>query len=62
LARFLCSATMSLDEVLVCIAPVLLGDGVRLFDHPGGRTVRLERIHLSGEPHVCLLRFRVRTG
>ncbi len=31
-----------LDEVLVLIAPVLLGDGVRLFDHPGGHNVRLE--------------------
>ncbi|SEG87991.1 Dihydrofolate reductase [Thermomonospora echinospora] len=31
-----------LDEVLVFIAPVLLGDGVRLFDSPGGRRVRLE--------------------
>ncbi len=24
------------------VAPVLLGDGVRLFDHPGGTRVRLE--------------------
>ncbi len=24
-----------LGEILVLIAPVLLGDGVRLFDHPG---------------------------
>lgn len=31
-----------LDEVLVFVAPLLLGDGVRLFDRPGGRTVRLE--------------------
>ena len=31
-----------LDEVLVLIAPVLLGDGTRLFDHPGGTNVRLE--------------------
>ena len=31
-----------LDEVLVFVAPVLLGDGTRLFDHPGGRHVRLE--------------------
>lgn len=30
-----------LDEVLVLIAPILLGDGVRLFDHPGGTRVRL---------------------
>ena len=31
-----------LDEVLVFIAPVLLGDGTRLFSHPGGTNVRLE--------------------
>lgn len=36
-----------LDEILVFIAPVLLGDGVRLFDHPGGTTVGLEPIHLD---------------
>ncbi len=29
-----------LDEILVLIAPVLLGDGVRLFDQPGGANVR----------------------
>jgi dihydrofolate reductase len=37
-----------LDEVLVVIAPVLLGDGTRLFDHPGGTPVQLGR--LPGEP------------
>ena len=31
-----------LDEVLVLIAPVLLGDGTRLFEHPGGTNIRLE--------------------
>jgi dihydrofolate reductase len=31
-----------LDEVLVLIAPLLLGDGTRLFDYPGGKKVRLE--------------------
>ena len=31
-----------LDEILVFIAPVLLGDGVRLFEHPGGTNVALE--------------------
>jgi dihydrofolate reductase len=36
-----------LDEVLTMIAPVMLGDGVRLFDHPGGADVRLERISLT---------------
>lgn len=34
-----------LDELLVFIAPVLLGDGTRLFDHPGGTNIRLEPIH-----------------
>ncbi|OZE96614.1 dihydrofolate reductase family protein [Rhodococcoides fascians] len=33
-----------LDEILVFTAPVLLGDGVRLFDRPGGERVTLERI------------------
>ena len=33
-----------LDEILVLIAPVLLGDGVRLFEHAGGTNVRLEPI------------------
>lgn len=33
-----------LDEVLVFIAPVFLGDGTRLFSHPGGRHVDLEPI------------------
>ncbi|MEH1167262.1 dihydrofolate reductase family protein [Micromonospora sp. CPCC 205539] len=30
-----------LDEILMFFAPVLLGDGVRMFDHPGGTNVRL---------------------
>jgi dihydrofolate reductase len=33
-----------LDEILVLVAPVLLGDGTRLFDRPGGTTVRLEPV------------------
>ncbi|RCG30047.1 dihydrofolate reductase [Sphaerisporangium album] len=48
-----------LDEILVLIAPVLLGDGVRLFDHPGGTKVKLERLSLSGVPTATNLWFRV---
>ena len=48
-----------LDEVFVGIAPVLLGDGVRLFDHPGGTTVRLERIDAALSAPATNLRFRV---
>lgn len=48
-----------LDEVLVCIAPVLLGDGVRLFDHPGGTNVKLERLSLTQAPQATNLWWRV---
>ena len=48
-----------LDEVFVGVAPVLLGDGVRLFDHPGGADVRLERIDVAVSPLATNLRFRV---
>jgi riboflavin biosynthesis pyrimidine reductase len=48
-----------LDEVLVHIAPVLLGDGVRLFDRPGGTSVKLERIGRTDSPRVTNLWLRV---
>ena len=48
-----------LDEILVCIAPVLLGDGVRLFDHPGGTTGKLERIGLTSAPLATNVWMRV---
>jgi dihydrofolate reductase len=48
-----------LDEAFFCVAPVMLGDGVRLFDHPGGYAVKLERIGLTPMPHVTNIWFRV---
>jgi dihydrofolate reductase len=48
-----------LDEIFVCIAPVLLGDGVRLFDHPGGTNVMLERLSLTDAPQATNLWLRV---
>jgi len=30
-----------IDEVDLHVAPVLLGDGIRLYDHPGGHPIRL---------------------
>ncbi|MFL6101644.1 MAG: dihydrofolate reductase family protein [Actinomycetales bacterium] len=47
------------DEILVGIVPVFLGDGVRLFDVRGGRAVRLERIRLTHSEHSTNLWFRV---
>jgi hypothetical protein len=43
----------------VFIAPVLLGDGVRMFDHPGGTNVKLERLGLTQAPGATNLRLRV---
>ncbi|MER6176957.1 hypothetical protein [Streptosporangium sp. NPDC001681] len=48
-----------LDEILVFVVPVMLGDGVRLFDHPGGTDVKLERVELTEVPHATSIRFRV---
>ena len=54
-----CLEAGELDEVLTFILPVLLGDGVRLFEHPGGTHVRLERIDMSSAPLATHLWFRV---
>jgi dihydrofolate reductase len=48
-----------LDEMLIFIAPVLLGDGTRLHEHPGGTNVKLERISLTSAPNATNLWFRV---
>jgi dihydrofolate reductase len=48
-----------LDEVFVCIAPVMLGDGVRLFASTGGQNVELERISVSHAPLATNLWLRV---
>jgi dihydrofolate reductase len=34
-----------IDEIDLHIAPVLLGDGIRLFDNPGGAPARLELVN-----------------
>jgi len=54
-----CLDAGALDEILVLIAPVMLGDGTRLFDRPGGDNVRLERLSLSQAPQATNLWFRV---
>jgi dihydrofolate reductase len=48
-----------LDEIFVCIAPVLLGDGVRLLDWPGGTNVQLQRLSMSEAPQATNLWWRV---
>ncbi|WP_432866952.1 dihydrofolate reductase family protein [Microbispora rosea] len=47
-----------IDEVDLHIAPVLLGDGIRLFDNPGSAPVRLEL--LNGDDHSAAVNVRYR--
>jgi len=54
-----CLEAGALDEILVSVVPVLLGDGVRLFDHPGGNKVALERIGLTQAAQATNLWLRV---
>ncbi len=47
------------DEIHMDVAPLLLGGGVRLFDHLGGAPITLERVHAVAAPGVTHLAFRV---
>jgi dihydrofolate reductase len=57
-----CLELGELDEVLVYVEPILLGDGVRLFEHLGGAEVELERLGVEVEPIATHLWFRVVRG
>jgi dihydrofolate reductase len=48
-----------LDEMVVQVAPILLGEGKRLVDWPGGRQIRLEKVRVVESSRVADLRYRV---
>ena len=48
-----------LDEIHIDLVPVLLGAGVRLFDHLGRGPIDLERMRVVEAPGVTHLTFRV---
>jgi dihydrofolate reductase len=48
-----------LDEVIVHIAPVLLGDGVRLFERSGREAMKLESISSVQEGETTVVRYSV---
>jgi dihydrofolate reductase len=48
-----------LDEIQIHITPMLLGDGIRLFEHLGAGQIELERTRVIDSPDVTHLRFRV---
>jgi dihydrofolate reductase len=49
-----------LDEIIVHIAPVLVGDGVRLFERAGGEPIRLDPISSVDEGGMTVLRYSAR--
>jgi dihydrofolate reductase len=48
-----------LDEIQIHVVPLLLGDGVRLFDKPGTPQLELEPTRVIDSPGVTHMRFRV---
>jgi dihydrofolate reductase len=48
-----------LDEIHVDLVPVLLGDGIRLFEHLGTEPIELESTRVIDAPGVTHLTFRV---
>lgn len=48
-----------IDEILVHLAPLLLGDGVRLFGRSGTAPVDLETTSVTRSGQLTNLRFRV---
>jgi dihydrofolate reductase len=48
-----------LDELQIHFAPVLLGDGIRLFDQLGPDDLELQPIRVIDSPHVTHVRYRV---
>jgi dihydrofolate reductase len=48
-----------LDEIVIHLAPVLLGDGVRLFGGEGDGRIELDRVSVGEAKRLTDLRFRV---
>ena len=57
-----CLEAGPLDEIIVHVAPVLVGDGVRLFERAGGAAVKLEPISSAEEGETTVLRYSVGAG
>lgn len=52
-----------IDEIDLHVAPLLLGDGIRLFENPGGGPIRLELVNGSDPSAVVNVRYHpVATG
>jgi dihydrofolate reductase len=47
-----------IDEIDLHIVPVLLGEGIRLYDNPGGKPVRLHRVGDDDPMSAVNVRYR----
>ncbi len=47
------------DEIQLHLVPILLGSGIRLFDHSDDGYIKLERVQVVESPKVTDLRFRI---
>ena len=54
-----CIRAELLDEIHIDLVPILLGSGVRLFEHLGNTPIELERTRVIEAPEVPHLTFRV---
>ncbi|MEU7916100.1 dihydrofolate reductase family protein [Microbispora bryophytorum] len=50
-----------IDEIDLHIAPVLLGEGIRLYDNPGGEPIRLHRLGVGDPASLVNVRYRPAT-
>lgn len=49
-----------IDEIDLHIAPILLGDGIRLYDNPGAAPIRLDRLCVDDPTAEVNVRYRPR--
>jgi dihydrofolate reductase len=47
-----------IDEIDIFVAPILLGDGIRLYHNPGSRPIRLRRLDDGDPTSAVRLRYR----
>lgn len=48
------------DEIVIHLVPIVLGEGIRLFDHGGSESIELERTEVVATSQITSLRFRIR--
>ncbi len=54
-----CLAAGLVDEIVIHLVPLLLGEGVRLFDQLGNQSIELARTEVIATSQITSLRFRV---